>query len=164
MVTVFLVLGVVGVVLMAVALIFGDLFDGLGLSFLDTDFFSTAAIAGFLGAFGFVGAGVHEVTGLGIVSIPAGLAVGVLFAWGALRLTKVLKRGERSESWNEQNMIGTDATVVTPIPADGFGEVTLNVRGQVMKLNARSELALEAGTKVWVSGVVSATAVQVSPN
>lgn len=61
--TVFFVIGGIGIVLLVLALLLGDLlesvfsFDALdGLDALDTDVLSTAGIAGLLGGFGFGGA------------------------------------------------------------------------------------------------------------
>ena len=50
--TVFLVLGVVGLVLLALSLVLGDLFGG-ALDALPGDVFSSAVIGGFVSAFGF---------------------------------------------------------------------------------------------------------------
>ena len=51
--TVFLVVGAVGVLLLLVALVVGDVLDG-ALEGLSAGFFSTEALAGFLGALGFL--------------------------------------------------------------------------------------------------------------
>jgi hypothetical protein len=46
---------------------------------------------------------------------------------------------------------------------DGFGSVSVVVGGHTVRLNARADAPLEAGTEVHVTGVLSPTAVTVSP-
>ncbi len=53
--TTFLIIGVVGLILLAISLLVGDLFDGV-LDALAGDFFSSAVIGGFVAALGFAGA------------------------------------------------------------------------------------------------------------
>ena len=57
--------------------------------------------------------------------------------------------------------VGARATVVTRIPADGMGEITLVQSGQVMKLGARADGVVHEGATVVVVGVLSSTAVRV---
>ena len=55
--TAFLIIGAVGVVLVVVALLIGDVLDGaFHLDALDSDLFSLSSLAAFVGAFGFGGA------------------------------------------------------------------------------------------------------------
>ena len=94
--TLFLIIGAVGLALVVVALLIGDVLDGaLHLDVLDSDLFSISSLAAFVGAF-------------------------------------------------------------------GFGEITLSVAGHVRKFSAKSALPVEAGAEVWVSGIVSPTAVEVT--
>lgn len=93
--TTFLIIGAVGLGLLLVSLVIGDLLDGfLGglLDWLASDSYSTAALAGFVSAFGFGGAIAHGPLDLGLLpSILIGSVVGALFAWFALWLTRLLK-------------------------------------------------------------------------
>ena len=95
--TVFFVIGGVGIALLLLALLIGDVLDGAlgldgleGFNALDADVFSTAGIAGLLGGFGFAGAIGLELTGLMPVAIVLGLVVGALLGWGAGKLTALL--------------------------------------------------------------------------
>ncbi len=54
-------------------------------------------------------------------------------------------------------------SVVSAIPEGGFGVVSLSVGGHITRLNARSSVAVPAGTQVSVTQVISPTAVQVEP-
>lgn len=159
-----LLMGLIGVGLLAVTLIFGDVFGDSDLQLFDSDVFSTAALAGFVGAFGFAGAATLQLTGIGLLASLVGLLCGSAFAWLAVRLSRFLKAGEQSSSFETETLIGTDAKVITDIPAEGFGEVHLTAAGQTLKITAAAEVPLPAGTRVWVSGVISPTAVQVSPS
>lgn len=157
----FLVIGCVGIALLLLSLVLGDLLDGM-LDF-GPDFLSSAAIAGFLGALGFVGAialdqGASTPVAIGLGAL-AGLLVGAGAGWVATRLA----RGGDEANVRSGELAGHDATVLNAIPADGYGEVTLTVAGHITRMNARSATALAAGTPVTITAVLSPTAVQVAP-
>lgn len=159
-VLIFLVIGCAGIALLLVSLVLGDLLDGM-LDF-GPDFLSSAAIAGFLGALGFVGAIAQDQwdhlgisVGLGVL---AGLVLGAGVGWASLQLG----RGGDESNVRTGELTGRDATVVNAIPADGYGEVTLTVAGHITRLNARAGQALPAGTPVSITAVLSPTAVQVA--
>lgn len=160
--TFFLVVGGVGIVLLLIALVLGDIFGGHELGILDSDVFSTAAVAGFLGAFGFGGAATLSIVGVTFIAVLVGIALGLAFGWGAVKLTRAFKSAEKSDAFSTNQLIGADAVVITDIPADGYGEIRLSARGHVTKLNARAETPIPAGSRVWVSGVLTATAVEVT--
>jgi membrane-bound ClpP family serine protease len=61
------------------------------------------------------------------------------------------------------DLVGTSGSVVTAIPADGFGEVLLQLAGQRLKLAARSATPVARGAEVWVEAAPSATSVLVRP-
>ena len=162
--TLFLIIGGVGVLLVLLALIIGDLLDGLfHLDALGGDLFSFSSIAAFIGAFGFGGA-----IGLALIdntafAVGVGAVVGGLAAWGAVALTRSLKRGESAASFRSDSMIGHAGRVITAIPQDGYGEISISAGGHVRKITARSALAVESGEEVWVSAILSPTAVEVTP-
>lgn len=161
--TAFLIIGAVGVVLVVVALLIGDVLDGVfHLDALDSDLFSLSSLAAFVGAFGFGGAlGMALIDHAGF-AVVIGLVVGALAAWLAIRLTKMLKSDDSAVSFRSDSMIGHSGRVVTAIPADGYGEISLSVAGHVRKFSAKSALPVEAGAEVWVSGILSPTAVEVT--
>lgn len=155
----FLIIGSVGILLLVLSLIVGDLLDGL-LDF-GGDLFSGAALAGFLGAFGFGGALVYDLSdslglaiGLGLVS---GLVVGAGVGWASYRL----KQGGDESNVRTAELTGHEGTVISAIPADGFGEVSVVAAGHITKLNARASAPLSAGTPVRVVAVLSPTSVLV---
>ncbi len=59
------------------------------------------------------------------------------------------------------DLVGAEASVVTPIPATGLGEVVVVQAGQRVKLAASSPAPLSAGERVWITGVLSSTCVAV---
>ena len=69
---------------------------------------------------------------------------------------------DNAVSFRSDSMIGHSGRVVTAIPADGYGEISLSVAGHVRKFSAKSALPVEAGAEVWVSGILSPTAVEVT--
>ncbi len=168
--TVFFVIGGVGIVLLLVALLVGDVlegalgFDGIdSLNALDNDLFSTAGIAGLLGGFGFGAALGLALTDLMAVAIPVGLVVGVLLGWFAGKLTGLLRKQGSEVAPSTASLVGVEALVITAVPETGYGQVRLRHQGHTYTLNAKAPVALDAGTRVWISGVLSATSVEVSP-
>ncbi len=164
-VTTFFVIGVVGLVLLAVSLLIGDVLDG-ALDLLDGflgGIFSTAVIGGFTAAFGFGGAGALGAGLPMIAAIPVGLGVGVIFGWFAAWLTRLIRDGGSDATIESGDLLGHSGRVVTAIPADGLGTVRVVIGGHSVRRNARAEVPLEAGTEVHVTGVLSPTAVSVAP-
>lgn len=158
----FLLLGVAGLVLLLATLLLGDLVDGLGEGF-GPDWLSGTAVAAFLAAVGFAGAlalqgglGTPAATGVGV---GAGAAAAVLVGL----LTRALTRDGDDVTPRSGALLGARATVVSDVPADGYGTVSLVVAGHPTRLNARSGTGLRTGTQVVVSAVLSSTAVQVDP-
>lgn len=160
--TTFLVIGVIGLVLLAVGLVLADLFDGM-LDALPGDAFSTAVIGAFVAATGFGGAAAEAGGAPGIVSVPTGLAAGVVFAWFAAWLTRLVKDGGSDATPAVEDALGQAGRVVTAVPEAGYGVVDVLVGGHAVRLNARAEQPLEAGAEVYVTTVLSPTAVEVAP-
>lgn len=160
--TVFLVVGAVGVLLLLVALVVGDVLDG-AFEGLSAGFFSTEALAGFLGALGFGGAIALEVTGSTSLAVVIGVVLGVLLGWLAARASRFLRGDGKGDTVRTSDMLEKIGSVVSAIPDGGFGVVSLSVGGHITRLNARSSVAVPAGTQVSVTQVISPTAVQVEP-
>ena len=157
----FLVIGGIGIALLLVSLVAGEVFEGLFES-IGGDLLSGGAVAGFLAALGFVGAlvlGATDSTGLAMAAgLLAGIGMGALAGWG----TKVLSKGGDDATVRSSSLVGRQGTVISAVPADGYGQVSVVVAGHITQLNARSSEALPAGTAVTVSAVLSATSVQVT--
>lgn len=160
--TTFLLIGIAGLILLGISLLLGDLLDG-AFDALPGDVFSTAVIAGFVSAFGF-GAAIAQALGAPLLpSIGVGVLAGAGFGWFAAWLTRLVRGGSSGESAGSDDALGREATVLTDIPADGFGVVRVSVDGHVLRLNARADQPVEVGTPVHVTGVLSPTAVTVAP-
>lgn len=158
----FLVIGTIGLVVLAISLVAGDLFDG-ALDMLAGDVFSSAVIGAFVAATGFGGAAAQALGAPAPVAVPAGLVAGGLFGWFAVWLTRLIRTGGSDATLTTEDSVGRAGRVVTGIPADGFGVVNVLIGGHVLRLNARAEQPLEAGTEVHVTSVLSPTAVTVAP-
>ncbi|MFD1825154.1 MULTISPECIES: NfeD family protein [Mumia] len=160
--TVYVILGLLGLALLAVSLLVGDLFDGLT-DGLPGDVFSSAVIGGFVAAFGFGGA---LADGLGLrllVSLPVAVVSGVLVAWFAGWLTGLVRGGGSDATPSVADSIGRSGRIVSEVPADGYGLVRVAVGGHTLQLNARSVRPLDAGAEVHITEVLSPTAVIVAP-
>ena len=160
--TAFLVIGALGVVLLVVALVLGDVLDG-AFEGLSAGFFSTEALAGFLGALGFGGAIALSATGSTSVAVVVGLVLGVLLGGLAAKASRFLHGDGETDTVRTSDLLEKMGSVVSAIPEDGFGVVQLSVGGHLTRLNARSSVAVPAGTRVSVTEVISPTAVRVEP-
>lgn len=164
--TTFLIIGGAGVALLLVALLVGDVLDGvLGSAegLLDSDVFSTAGLAGLVGGIGFGGAIGLGVTGSVPVGVIAGVILGSVLAYGATALTRVLRRQGSSNTVRTTSLVGVEASVITAIPADGYGQIRLTHNGHLLTVSARSDRPLDAGSRVWVHEVLTPTSVGVLP-
>jgi membrane-bound ClpP family serine protease len=165
MVTVtFLVIGAIGVVLLAASLLVGDL---LHIGHPDADGpFSVPAIAAFVGAFGFGGAIAAALTrGSSAISVLVAVLVGVGVAfptaWGTMLLARAASRMRTDATPTRSDLVGRLGVVVTSIPAEGYGEVRITMGGQPVKLNARSDQPVALGARVFVVEAPTDTSVVV---
>ena len=165
--TAFVVIGAVGLAVVLLSLVVGDVLDGLFDAF-DFEFggglFSTPVLGSFLAAFGFGAALIMSTTGAGATAgafggLGSGAAVGGL----ALLMMRSLMDMPTDETVSTTSLEGATGLVITRIPADGYGEVSIRHHGNQHKYNARSDAELAAGTQVVVTGVLSASAVLVAP-
>jgi membrane protein implicated in regulation of membrane protease activity len=163
--TVFTVIGAVGLLIVLATLVLGEVFDGL---FGDVDagggVFSAPVIGSFLAAFGFGAALIMTSTGASAtVGALGGLVSGLVVGGLALLLTRSLINMPTDETVTTRGLEGTPGIVITPIPAEGYGEVTIRHHGEQRKYNAMAAQDLPVGTPVEVTGVLSASAVVVAP-
>lgn len=161
--TAFLAIGAIGVVLLVIALVLGDVIEGAVEGLGGGGLFSTEALAGFVGALGFGGAIALGATGSTGVAVAVGIGLGVLLGWLAGWASKKLHDGAHSGATSTSQLVEKIATVISDVPADGFGVVSVSSGGHLTRLNARSSVPLAAGTEVSIVAVISPTAVQVEP-
>lgn len=164
--TALVVVGAVGLLLLLVSLVLGDLFDGVlggALDALAGDTFSTAVLGGFVSAFGFGGAAAQALGAPWVLTLAVGLGAGVAVGWFAAWLTRLVRDGGSDATLQSDDVLGREGQVVSAVPGDGFGTVRVLVGGHVVRLNARAPVPLEAGTPVHVTEVLSPTAVVVAP-
>jgi membrane protein implicated in regulation of membrane protease activity len=161
---VFLVVGALGLGVLLLSLVVGEVGD-LG----DADGpFSVPAVAALLGGVGFGGAAAATLlpeslpdAGRALLALVAGLLLAVPLAWAAVRLSRGLRDMPTAETLTRHHLAGTQGVVVSAIPSPGYGEVRLTVAGQSLKFAARSDTPLRAGTPVYVVEALSETAVHV---
>jgi hypothetical protein len=161
-VTVFIVVGVVGLLLLILSLVLDDFLDGVleGIDFTG-GYLSTSAIAAFMAAFGLVGAlwmGQSDSLGQSVLAgAAAGLAMGGIAGW----VTRVMVHSPTDRTPSPTDAVGASGVVITAIPEGGFGEVNIRLAGAPLKLNARASRPLAVGTEVVVVASLSATSVRV---
>lgn len=160
---VFLGIGAIGIILLLVFLLIGEVGDLLSSAEgIGSGWFSGGALAGFLGALGFVGAMVLALTDSVGIAVVAGVFGGVAFGALAGWLTNLLRKGDAGAP-RSSSVVGQVATVLHPIPEAGYGAVNLVVNGQITRLNARCSEPLPAGSEVVITAVLSPTSVMVEP-
>ncbi len=164
--TTYLILGVVGLVILAVSLLVGDVFDGLldgALDGLGGDWFSTEVVGGFVSALGFGGAIAVAAGAPGPVAVAVGLVIGMSFAWLAAKFTRLVRGAGTDGAPAAGDVVGHEAIVLSDIPHAGFGTIRVHVGGHTLQYNASADLELDAGARVHVTSVLSPTAVTVAP-
>ena len=159
--TTFLVIGVLGLLLLLVSLVLGDLLDG-AFDALTGDIFSSAVLGGFVAAFGFGGAAVQGAGGPGFAGVLVGLGAGGLAAWFTIWLTRLVKDGGSDATLTPDDALGRSGRVIGHIPAEGFGTVRVVIGGHTVQLNARADQPVDPGTEIHVTEVLSPAAIQVA--
>jgi membrane protein implicated in regulation of membrane protease activity len=161
---VFLIIGGLGAAVLALGVIGAELLH-FGHPDIDGPV-STEVLGGFAGAFGFGAAIASELLDANTpTAVLASGAVGALAAVPAAYLAWRLSRAMRNMSTDptptRQDLVGCVGVVVTRIPADGYGEVRVRLAGAPVKLNARADKPVPAGTQVFVIAAPSDTSVVV---
>ncbi|WP_105968619.1 hypothetical protein [Streptomyces geranii] len=157
--TLFLVLGLSGLLLLVFALVFDGVLDGVFDGLL-----SLPVIAGFVSMLGFAGAIALGTTDLGVgVATLVGAGAGLGAGWATWRLSRALMRDGSGAAPGGAELVGSSGAVVTAIPVGGYGEVLLYPAGQPVKYAAKSDVRVERGAEVWVEAALSATSVAVRP-
>lgn len=161
----FLVIGAVGLAVVVLSLVLGDVLDGIFDAF-DLEFgggiLSAPVLGSFLASFGFGAALIMFSTGAGAtVGALGGLGSGLAVGGVAFFMMRALVDMPTDPTMQSGDLVGATAVVVTRIPDDGFGEVTVRHVGQLHKLNARAPEPLPAGTTVEVTAVLSSSSVMV---
>jgi len=159
-IVVFLAVGVLGLAILAVAMLGGAIFD-------DSDsLVSVEIIAAVLSGFGFTAAFAAILPG---VDLPAAICIiiGVLgavpvayFAW---LMTSRARRMRTDATPNRADLVGRAGVVVTEIRAGAYGEVRVRIGGQQVKLNAQADGPVATGVHITVTEAPSDTSVRVTP-
>ena len=164
---VFLGLGIAGILMLALTLVFDGVLEGFLDGVMDgllDGLLSLPVVAGFVSMFGFSGAIVLGSTGLGaVVAIPVGVVAGMVAGWLTWKLSRALMRDQTTVTPRADDLIGTSGSVVTAIPADGYGEVLVHLAGQPVKFAAKSAAPVQRGAEIWVEAALSSTSVTVRP-
>ncbi|MFJ6527675.1 hypothetical protein ACIQMZ_20630 [Streptomyces longwoodensis] len=160
-------IGITGVVLLALSLVFDGMLEGVLDGALDgvlDGWLSLPVAAGFTAMTGFGGAIATGAADAGpVAATAAGAVCGLVTAWLTYRFSRALMDGGTAVTPRGDDLVGTSGNVVTAIPANGFGEVLLTLAGQPVKRAARSAVPVARGAEVWVEAAPSATSVVVRP-
>lgn len=157
----FLILGGLGVVLLALSLFGVELLDLDGLVPMEV-------VAAMLGTFGFAAAIASSLWGGSPTAAIAGSAgVGVVASlpsgWLTLRLVRAAQQMHTDATPNRDDLIGSIGVVVSPIPEQGYGQIRTTLGGQPVMLYATAQQPVPTGTEVFVITAASETSVVVEP-
>lgn len=156
----FLWLGAISTVLLVVAIVldgFDDAFDALDLG---PGWLSLPVLAAFLGAFGFVTGA--TIGALGPLALLIGVAAGVGFGYGAIRLSDAFIDMPTDPTDAAADLLASFGHIVTPPAVGRYGEVLLNRPAGPVKVACLSDEPLPAGAEVIVVDVTSSTLVTVT--
>lgn len=156
---IFVILGLLGLTLLLVSIIFDGILDSIG----GDGLLSAPAIAAFITALGFVGTLATSAGASPILSTLAGAISGLGIGFLASLLVRSGQNMNTDATPSALSFVGLNGSVVTAIPDTGFGEVSLRVGGQPVKVSARAEQAIPSGSTVKVVVVLSPTSVVVAP-
>lgn len=101
-----------------------------------------------------------------LIALAAGIAAGVLAAWLAWRLLRLVLRLQSSGTLDMQNTIGQTGEVYLPIPAsmNGVGKVMVEVQGALREMDAVSEEdTIPTGLAILVVGIMDDGTLIVQP-
>lgn len=115
---------------------------------------------------GYTGVVALRLGGGWLTALIAGVAAGVLAAWMAWRLLRIILRLQSSGTLDMQNAIGQTGEVYLAIPAGmhGAGKVMVEVQGALREMDAVSEeVAIPNGQPVLVVGLTDEGALIVQP-
>lgn len=121
---------------------------------------SPIVLATFLTCFGATGVACGNFGAPGGVTALLASASGFVIAWLVLLLfSKVIFKMEGTSHWRADDVIDLEAEVITPIPADGLGEVAYIVGDSRVNSPARSETGdpIEKRAMVRISKIVGGT-------
>lgn len=141
--TIFLVIGAIGLLFLLVSLVVGDVFEAIGFDFgLDAshDFgiFDSRVIAVFLTAFGGFGA-IGTSFGYGAFGASLfGLLGGAAFGAIVFYFGKLLYNQQSTSSVGNENLIGRTAQVTVGIKPDGLGQISCRVGEERVEKLART--------------------------
>ncbi len=159
----FVTIGVVGVVLLVLALALDDVLDGL---LPDSDWLSLPGIAVFLAAFGLGGWALTDQMGAPeTVGVVGGTVLGLMLGYFIARLIRGLSTMATDATPRADDLLGRSGKVVTGILPHSSGEVLVELGGHAMKLGAvySGPEELITGSPIVVTEIISPTRVRVEP-
>lgn len=122
-------------------------------------FFSPTILASFITAFGAFGLLFSEIPATQSLWLNAplafvsGLLIALLVLWG---MNKIFRGTESSSEGRVANLIGRTAAIISPIPANGVGEISYEQSGSRYTAPARDEKggAIATGQTVKITRIV----------
>lgn len=158
----FLIIGVVGLLLMILSSLLGDVLDGL-FDAMPGGLFNGTVVFSFVAAFGFGGMLAMSTFDVGVpVAIGVGTLAGGLIGLGAYAFMRFLQSSEDPSGLTGPSaVVGKHAVVITPALAGNYGEVSMTINGHPEKKSFLCDEDTVRGQQVIVEASLSSTSVKV---
>lgn len=158
----FLIIGVVGLLLMILSSLVGDLLDGL-FDAMPGGLFNGTVVFSFVAAFGFGGALAMSMFDAEMpAAIGAGTLAGAVIGLGAYGFMRFLQSSEDPAGLTGPSaVVGKSAVVITPAKAGNYGEVSMTINGHPEKRSFLCDEDTVRGQRVIVEASLSSTSVKV---
>lgn len=161
----YLVMGLLGLAILLVTLLFDGVFDVLHFDIFDSGILSMTGLASFVAFFGFTGylcvASNQSATVTTVSTIAMGL-LGLVSTGTAMRYMK--KHSQDDNAFDNSNMVGRTAVVVSGGAAGEYGTVAVAWNGMTENIAALSTTELVKGDEVTITHVLSHSSVRVAKN
>lgn len=162
MAAIFIGCAVVGLVVLGLALVVGEILEGL-FDAIDSDIFSPLSLGSTTSVFGLVGLGLLNMALNPIGAILGAASAAAVSGFVTVKVLRSLMKTDRRDRVKSSELVGWSGFVVTTIPETGHGVVRFLVSGHDTRMNAQAVGEVSSGTKVRVIEVLSATSVLVEP-
>lgn len=156
--SIFLVVGIIGVVLLLISLVLDGIFDAFDAGDGPLSLTSIAAFTAVFGFAAFAGVGAGLSTGL---AATVGAFAGVVGGAGAWWLSRMIRRAESNTAVTGTDLVGSIGSVTLAIPEDGLGEVAVVRNGERLSLSATADHPIPRGAAITITQTITSTSVRV---
>lgn len=161
----YLVMGLIGLSILLVSLLFDGVFDILHFDIFDNGILSMTALASFVAFFGFAGYLCQTTNQSPTVTATATVAMGLLGLVSTGTAMRYMKKHSQADgAYDNASMVGRSAVVVSGAAAGEYCTIAVSWNGMNENVAALSTVDLAKGDEVTITHVLSHSSVRVSKN